>query len=187
MDEIATEFANWLKQHDVTLAPLLITTALLVGVSAFISPLQETVEAVAQEARGAVSPALRDRADDLARAYRRIVADRPDPDPGNLGRRPRRDLDRGGQLHNGRRRFPGDLDDGEQLDDQRLHCDLEAVPSRRHRRGSSGRPEGPGNRQQSDVRDPARGGRKLHTSSKQHVFSEAVQGEGRGATAVCRP
>ena len=37
MDEIATEFANWLKQHDVTLAPLLMTAALLVGASVFIS------------------------------------------------------------------------------------------------------------------------------------------------------
>jgi small-conductance mechanosensitive channel len=41
MDEIATEFANWLKQHDATLAPLLITAALLVGASIFISLLKK--------------------------------------------------------------------------------------------------------------------------------------------------
>jgi hypothetical protein len=41
MDEIATEFANWLNQHDVTLAPLLMTATLLVGASVFISLLKK--------------------------------------------------------------------------------------------------------------------------------------------------
>jgi hypothetical protein len=110
--------------------PVMMTVALLLGASVIISLLKQMPREWFRKLEPRFRMSYETVADDLARADRDIVLTL---NSGNLGRRPRWDLDRPGQHHGGRRRLRGDLDDGQQCDRQLLHRDMEAVSSRQHR------------------------------------------------------